>query len=832
MSFNFGNLRDKARPAQLIDPKDIFAVLPGKGAKYSYPRDVQADVWRSWFQRRSERDLLIRMNTGSGKTLVGLIILESSLREGVGPALYVVPDEYLVRQVIEQAESLGLSVVADPDDHRYATSESICVVNISKLFNGRSVFSRQVRSVPLRIGTIIIDDAHACVEKAKSKVTLSFGRDGVDGIFSYVMKKFRGDLLAQSASKYAEAIDGVSISPMLVPYWAWRRESNALMRLISSKISEENRDDLYYNWNLVKGEFSECLCFVTGKCVEITLPYVNISRIDSFSSAKRRIYMTATMADATTLISDFDANLDSISRPIEPGESGDIGDRIIIMPTVVDENATLNDVKSLVRVFSREVNVAIIVPSRARAQAWADVTDKVVDARNIERVVQELKSGERGTFVFLNRYDGIDLPGDACRLVVIDGLPDSRTLYEKWEGSVLQDDGFYTRLGANRIEQGMGRGVRDVSDYCAVILVGKDLVRFLYSYGGIDHMSEATKRQFDLSRVVMRDMARGGLEDVQSAIVGFLSRDESWVAASKECLIGVKYDDVKVDGATVLSRNAHAAVLINDYDSASKFLQQAETSVGGSYKRGLIQQRLASVYDLYDGARAQHMQGSAVSLNYALLKPISGAARVRPNHGVLNQARNATRVFAKFHNDRTKYIVHYDAFVDDLVYPNEADRFERALEELFRAVGYHVERPDRDENAGPDVLVFIDSGKCMVIECKSDADVDTDCVAKRYCGQLNTHMHWLAAEHRGVLGIPIFAHPSRNICAQGNVSEDTKIIDKDKICLLRDNFVKAIRYIANVDHQNVDAVVDALKMCKFYGSAVIEAYTVHARQEG
>ena len=38
------------------------------------------------------------MNTGGGKTVVGLLMLKSCLNEGVGPAVYVTPDNYLVSQ--------------------------------------------------------------------------------------------------------------------------------------------------------------------------------------------------------------------------------------------------------------------------------------------------------------------------------------------------------------------------------------------------------------------------------------------------------------------------------------------------------------------------------------------------------------------------------------------------------------------------------------------------------------------------------------------------------------------------------------------------------------
>ena len=66
--------------------------LPSKAPGYGYPRDVQSEVWKKWFDIRNEKNVILKMNTGSGKTVVGLIMLQSCLNEEKGPAIYVVPD--------------------------------------------------------------------------------------------------------------------------------------------------------------------------------------------------------------------------------------------------------------------------------------------------------------------------------------------------------------------------------------------------------------------------------------------------------------------------------------------------------------------------------------------------------------------------------------------------------------------------------------------------------------------------------------------------------------------------------------------------------------------
>ena len=99
MKIDFGKLNTGNNVNTILQPRELFTALPNKKeGKFQYPRDVQSQVWDSWFKRREESDLVIKMNTGSGKTIVGLLILKSSLNENKVPAAYIVPDNYLVQQ--------------------------------------------------------------------------------------------------------------------------------------------------------------------------------------------------------------------------------------------------------------------------------------------------------------------------------------------------------------------------------------------------------------------------------------------------------------------------------------------------------------------------------------------------------------------------------------------------------------------------------------------------------------------------------------------------------------------------------------------------------------
>src|SRR5689334_13616367 len=90
----------------LIRPRDIFSALPNR--KWPYLRQEQGEVLEKWFARRGDRDIVIKQNTGGGKTVAGLLIAQSTLNEGIGKAVYLVPDTYLAARVREEAGDLGL----------------------------------------------------------------------------------------------------------------------------------------------------------------------------------------------------------------------------------------------------------------------------------------------------------------------------------------------------------------------------------------------------------------------------------------------------------------------------------------------------------------------------------------------------------------------------------------------------------------------------------------------------------------------------------------------------------------------------------------------------
>lgn len=68
---DFNELRKSKTQPNVIEPIEIYRRLP-KSPEINDLYTSQAQVLDEWFNRRNERDLVIKLHTGGGKTLVGL----------------------------------------------------------------------------------------------------------------------------------------------------------------------------------------------------------------------------------------------------------------------------------------------------------------------------------------------------------------------------------------------------------------------------------------------------------------------------------------------------------------------------------------------------------------------------------------------------------------------------------------------------------------------------------------------------------------------------------------------------------------------------------------
>lgn len=818
MGVDFSNMLDEDEE-KVLDPREVFFTLDRKQG-FSFPRDIQTEVMNRWYANRDRPDNVIKLNVGSGKTLVGLLLLQSSINEGKGPSLYVTPDKQLSQQVISEAEELGIDVTDDPRDADYQAGEKICVVNVYKLFNGRSVFG--VGTSNIKIGTVVVDDAHACVSTITDQFRICL--DNNHSVFKKIFRILHEDLKSYNAARFLDIKAGDPQAYMEVPFWSWNEHFDEILEAL-----HENRNDneLQFTFPLLKEILPQCRCVIGGQHLEIEPYFPATDLIQSFRRAKRRIYMTATLADDSVISTHFGAAPNEIAKPIVPTSSQSMGERMILMPQELNADLSVADVRALLVDLAKKVNVVVIVPSTIAAKDWKANADKVLLGEGVVEGIEELRNGHVGLTVLVNRYDGIDLPADACRVLVISDLPEVSSYSDRLDSEVLSGTAVNLRRQVERIEQGMGRGVRSNDDYCAVLLLGSKLTSRLRSPEGQEMLTPATKAQLDLSRKIAKQLDMPSLDEIKNVILQCIGRDPSWIKVSKKALVGIKADDeLQLDPAKLVIWEAFNFARANQHEKAISILDKVIDETGDTQIQAWLLAHKAAFQHAIDAEGAQKTLIAAHKMEPRVTKPLHGVVykKLAPSTG--QQAATLIDNHRKRFLDPTEMKLFADALCSDLQFcPDTSDRFEAAVNDLAWFLGVCGQRPEKDYKEGPDNLWALPNGTFLVIECKNGVTAGNG-IAKKDAGQLGQSMDWFAERYPASTAVPIMIHPERRLGHGASSVQGMQIIDSNGLDKLRKNLRAFARQITDPDiASSTSKVATRLSQLELNADALVNAFS-------
>lgn len=774
----------------LLRPRDIYAALPRR--PWPYLRQEQGEVLEKWFKRRTDRDIVIKQNTGGGKTAAGLLIAQSTLNEGVGKAVYLAPDTYLAKRVRQEAELLGLPAVSDPDDPEFRSQRAILVTTFQKLVNGRSVFGVVGGSrPPIDLGIVVVDDAHTALAatEAQFRLTISSKNDA----YGKLLELFADELKAQSRNAWEDIRSDDFTATMRIPFWAWADRHEDVMRILHPYRNDEG---FLFVWPFIAEVLHLCVASVSSRGIELRPPCPPVNLLPSFDRALRRVYLTATLADDSVLVTDLDADPALVSNPVTPGSASDLGDRMILAPVTL--NPTLDDeaIRQLAAQFaagdrngdgkrdSKPINVVVLVPSTKAASAWKPYAKRIHHVGDLEAGVAELRSGHVGLVVLVNKYDGVDLPGSACEMLVLDGVPRPMDAVERREAIALADSPLRLAREVQRIEQGMGRGVRDTDDYCAVLLLGAGLGVATYDARYVNLFSPATRAQLEVSRDIADQIKGEGLDSIREALNACLQRDEQWVEGSRNALARIRYADSSVVRPdAIASREAFDLAAAGQTAAAADKLQAAIQSMDDKPMRGWLKEQRAAYLHFTDPVAAQNALASAVVENAFILRPAAGIAPARLKASAV-QAQAASEFLSNEYKDGVELVLGVRQLLTEIEWDEErTNEAEAAWERLGRHLGFTTSRPERLYGTGPDGLWALSADKNAVIELKTGSGTPT--IAKKDVDQLGGSVRWNSKHNPGSRSIPIMIHPSREIDAKGVIVPGMRVITPSKLDALK-----------------------------------------------
>ncbi|MCK9876968.1 DEAD/DEAH box helicase family protein [Frankia sp. Ag45/Mut15] len=455
-----------------VDAPDFAQRLAAFGsARFTALRPGQRQVLAAYAEHHLDAsDVAIEMPTGEGKTLLALLIADLALERGWSVA-YLTGTRQLAERVEEEAAALGLDLVrfaggrynaADLDDYHQA--QAAAVMNYWVYFNAKPV--------PQPADLLLFDDAHLAEQPLSGLRTVRIpNRPGA------ARKLYRAicELVLAQSDAYSGLrgmLDGIArfdVPPELLSFTDWA----AIVHPVRDAVEKSpfaSDDEIKYVWPEVRDQLGRCGVLIGPSGIEIR-PYHPPTTLNAgYRHAKQRIYLSATLGSMDDLQRRIGSGPVTRLTTADPLPSGTTGDRMLLLNPGDDqplEPAVLG--WALDQVDAAGGRAAWLCASHSEADllqtALTDEGHTVYRLRpGDDAMVDNWSQAPAGHLVTAGRYDGLDLAGDVCRLVIITSVPQASSEFERFVVAYLNDAGYMRHRVGQRITQALGRANRDATD--------------------------------------------------------------------------------------------------------------------------------------------------------------------------------------------------------------------------------------------------------------------------------------------------------------------------------------------------------------------------------
>lgn len=763
---DFAQLRRSKKQPPPIDPIEIFRRLP-KSPRINDLYVSQANVLNEWFEKRTKaHDFVIKLHTGGGKTLVGLLIAQSIINETNEPVLYLASTKQLVNQTLKQADEYNISAIGyDNTKHidELLSPQHVLVATYQALFNGRSRFgvrdtgTRQIATA----GGIVLDDAHTAFSTIRDVFTLKLSRQEHEEDYRHIVTLFKPAFEETGRQGYFEDIVLRSQPGILeIPHWHWIELCDEVRQFLGDRLADEA-----FEWPLLRDAFRYSHCLINSRAIVVTpfLPMVDL--FPTYSECPKRVFMSATIPNDSDMIRTFGIEKAVVENAIRTESLAGVSERMILIPQLTD--AVRIEWPSIIRQIAKSaaekgnIGTVALVPSFKAAEEWEE-SGIVAQSGDVQNCVEALQTQtKKGPFVFANRYDGIDLPNDACRLLILDGLPKGISEYDEYRLYIFEQGRSFSTTLAQRIEQGIGRAARGAGDYCVVILSGRELIPWLGRENNLRLLTESTKAQIEIGMEVSRHISNPKqLVETMNSCIG---RDPEWIRFHAETLADLTEEatDISLDlNLASLERRIFRLLRERQYKTVVIGTQEfiEENTDLDKHTQGWLLQTAARAAVL-DGQRtlSENLQKEAFYRNKNLFRsPISMTYETVTFPG--DQSAAIASFLNKFRYRRAA-LGELEKLRTLLSPASSSAQFEQALESLGEMLGFTTERPEQIYGKGPDVLWILDQNQALIIEVKSQKKPENP-LTKGEHGQLLTSLEWFETQYPQLRGIPVCVHPN------------------------------------------------------------------------
>lgn len=751
MAINFRGGPPKPPSARPSDPIKIFQARPSIDSQVTDLWRGQAKALEDWYTS-SENDILISLNTGAGKSILGTLICQSWLNSGVQNPVYLCATNDLVDQTAREATKLALKFTTrtsgEFSNDLFESGQGFLVTSYQTLFNAKTKLRGD-----LAPGAVLFDDAHVGEPTIRGQFTLSIEKKRHNALFATLIEVIDKNLSATDRQQLRLVLNihGQSDSFLCPPETG--AALNELLGSLSAQFNGDGLAHLHFPYLQLVTHFDACAVVVRTDSIELSPPFLPTRTVSALKSNDiKRVYLSATLKAESEFVRAYGRRPGKI---IEPEVDAGNGERTIINVRKLDDRDGLID---WAHTQSRKGKVLVATPSRSKAAAWAAVA-KPPETDKFNAELKDFRAAKKGGFVLAGRFDGIDLPDSTCRLMIIAGLPSGGSALETYLWQIFEMQNLLAARVATRVTQLFGRIIRGRNDYGLFLVYGGDLTNWLLRDRNLALLPDLLQKQVKLGQTLNDEWEIKTLKSVGEFYEQVAEREEGWLEYYRSYI-----DDFELDDRDVRKRRENEQSQLKSAVAESKFIEalwQHRFADAAEALEECIEtiaesdSKLAGWLNLWSGAaRALGGADEAAREHYRIAKsrlPIRMELPIDPADDDWEQVEAATTgdaaLRALCHSRARTFGIQIKRAAESASLVTSKTSTSSACEEAYRAagsfLGYTASRPDEETAAGPDVL-WIDeiNSVALSFELKTDKAL-TSTLTKKEIGQSHNHIQWI-----------------------------------------------------------------------------------------
>jgi hypothetical protein len=738
--------------------------------------DYQGAILDSYRQSVDAADIGIELPTGSGKTLIGLLIAEWRRRRDRKRCVYLCSTKQLAEQTASQARvkyGIDVRVFAGPqrlydptDEFAYNSARCIAITNYHSLFNTNPYF----RSAHI----VLFDDVHVARSHIADLWHVEISRSTEPVAFSVLSGIISERLDFSARQSLQEQDDDLWDNAFVdaVPFDVVREVHDEVASALDGALHESPQR---FSWSMIRATLRECVWYIGPGRIVFRPLVPPTQEFAPFADIEQRIYMSATLGRAGDL-ERFVGRPKIVRLPIPPDfDHGAVGRRFFMFPGATQ---TEDDARRTVKLLTERARRAVIlVPSHsaaAREAEWLNTAlpdFAIFNAEQLENDKTPFVTAEKAVAVLAGRYEGLDFANDECRMLIVRGVPTAVDLQEQFLRNRLAAKVLLEDRARTRVIQAVGRCTRGDDDYSAVVIFDRNLQRYLSDpeTQGLLPLELQAELKFGLEQSVGESA-----ESMREQFSMLLQRGEDWLNAEDQIRayrnestvralpladelgaagpVEAEFAALAWEGKHVLAcerARRVASLLTSDrlhryrsfwlYLAACEALLAAESGDDSMepIARGLLHDAARGLGGLEWIARLANLSfepadkgGLASSDDSALQALVEGLERQLFRYGVRSEPKFEEAEVSTLEN----------------LASSDAEKFELGLLTLGRLLGFRVGKVEGD--ASPDPWWLIPGQLCVVFEAHSGGDSKR--LGPDKARQTEGHIKWVREKINGV----------------------------------------------------------------------------------